>query len=367
MKKEQLAHCYELWKSCFGDSSRYMDYYFEEKCRDNHILTLYEGDILTSMVHLNPYRIQFDRTETGADYIVGVATDPAYRKQGRMAALLKEAFQEMYEDGKGFTYLMPADQRIYTPFDFSFIYTQDRAAAGKYKRNMEHEQVCAAEKRRTCRMVSTENTDGKIWNAAAEFVNGKLKENFSVYTIRSADYYKRLQKEMKAAGGSVLVFFCEDAITGVLAYMKENSKIEIAEAVLETEETADIWELFADSVFSEEGIEAETEFLETYFLDKTVLEEQFETVEWKKKPIIMARIIRLEAFVPMTASLREDSKKIRITDRFIEGNNGTWNIFFSKEGNRIARTEEPFDMEMSISEFMTEIMGNKKVYINEIV
>ena len=56
----------------------------------------------------------------GTGNIVGVATDEEYRRQGVMRELLVKTFQELRSRGELFTYLMPADENYYLPFDFRF-------------------------------------------------------------------------------------------------------------------------------------------------------------------------------------------------------------------------------------------------------
>ncbi len=44
-----------------------------------------------------------------------------------MAGMLKQALNDMYADGETFTFLMPASESIYLPFDFRTVYEQNRA------------------------------------------------------------------------------------------------------------------------------------------------------------------------------------------------------------------------------------------------
>ena len=43
-----------------------------------------------------------------------------------MAAVLKKALQDLYQAGEIFTFLMPASEQIYEPFDFRTVLEQER-------------------------------------------------------------------------------------------------------------------------------------------------------------------------------------------------------------------------------------------------
>ena len=43
-----------------------------------------------------------------------------------MASLLKKSLEDMYQAGEAFTFLMPASESIYLPFDFRTVYEQEK-------------------------------------------------------------------------------------------------------------------------------------------------------------------------------------------------------------------------------------------------
>lgn len=111
-----------LYKKIFSeDTDRFIEYYYEYKVRDNQILVLEEEDRIVSMLHLNPYTMIVNGYEMKSNYIVAVATLEAYRHRGYMRLLLEKALQDMAAQGMPFTFLMPASESIYAPFDFVWI------------------------------------------------------------------------------------------------------------------------------------------------------------------------------------------------------------------------------------------------------
>ena len=91
---------------------------------------------------------------------------------------------------------------------------------------------------------------------------------------------------MKASCGAVRVFFKKNHIIGILAYGREKGVLEITESLIDFNYTREILMAF----FSIED-ETEAYFLESHFLDKTVLEESAEWVQKETVPIIMAKML----------------------------------------------------------------------------
>ena len=122
LKPEERGLTRKLYHAVFAeDTERFIDYYYQYKIRDNEILVLEEEGKIISMLHLNPYTMIVNGYEFPCNYIVAVATDPDYRHQGCMRALLERALNDMADRKMPFTFLMPASESIYAPFDFVWI------------------------------------------------------------------------------------------------------------------------------------------------------------------------------------------------------------------------------------------------------
>ena len=116
-----------LWERVFDeDTTEFLDYYYTSKTEDNEIYVIEKDGEIHSMLHLNPYVLQIGKKEEGSRYIVGVATDRMYRGQGQMTELLRKAVRDMYTKKLPFTFLMPADEKIYYPHDFRFVYAAEQ-------------------------------------------------------------------------------------------------------------------------------------------------------------------------------------------------------------------------------------------------
>lgn len=80
----------ELWKSCFGDSQKYIDFYWENKWQENNMLCLWQDGNIVSMTSIFPavYKNYNGREEKQVLYLYAVATDPLYRGKGYAGQLI---------------------------------------------------------------------------------------------------------------------------------------------------------------------------------------------------------------------------------------------------------------------------------------
>ena len=116
-----------LYERVFNhDGKGFVDYYYEDRCRDNRILVDVETDEtgmeqVVSMIHLNPYTLCVKGEEMPALYVFAVATEEDYRHQGRMARLLQETDLICEAEGIPFLFLIPVDPAIYAPFGYEVL------------------------------------------------------------------------------------------------------------------------------------------------------------------------------------------------------------------------------------------------------
>ncbi|MCD8250222.1 MAG: GNAT family N-acetyltransferase [Lachnospiraceae bacterium] len=168
---EEKASTRPLYEAAFPeDTKRFVDFYYQYKTRDNEILVLEQDGTAVSMLHRNPYRVIVNRYELRSDYIVAVATEKDFRHQGCMRALLEKVLKDMAAEGMPFTFLMPASESIYAPFDFVWIcpYTEIPA--------------------RVLRM----DADGQ---------NRYLAARYQMFCKRDERYLENLEKEWEAESG----------------------------------------------------------------------------------------------------------------------------------------------------------------------
>ena len=179
LTQEEHGNTRPVWEEVFADDTKaFLDYYYYIKTRDNEIYTVEEDGQLCSMLQLNPYTLNIVNNSFPGAYIIAVATREPYRGRGYMGALLRTALNDMYAKKMPFTFLMPAAEAIYTPYDFRFIYTQN---IGRI--TLEDEADADVRQNDDCTF-----TDAALWDAEemASFFNGHFAVQWQVYAKRDA-------------------------------------------------------------------------------------------------------------------------------------------------------------------------------------
>lgn len=359
---------YKLWEQCFGDTKAYMDFYFRRKREDNKIIALYEeqetnynimiqeriteNKIIASMIHLNPYMLKVYNTTIMAHYIVGVATRPENRKQGLMRYLMKIALKEMYQAGELFTYLMPAKEEIYLPFDFRHIYEQNR-----YSKALDGLSGAGE--------IGDGNLLARSWSEAEEAEKQKavsfaieiLSGSKDIYVLRNRKYYETICEEMQAAGGDVLLVYREKGVIGIVCYMKENTKTEITESILYPEYTEEVVRYFEALTG---GREMEITYYDSSFMKKDALTNR----DYKEKtiPVIMARLVNLEQFFKQMETTSPMFVTLQVTDDILLENNKTFTLDFNGEGKKLVDiTEKEPEFTIDIGTLTRFLLGNGEI------
>lgn len=366
---------YELWQESFGDSDEYTDFYFEWKIGKNQVLTIYkeflengiETSPLAAMLHLNPYSLMVKNKEIPANYIVGVATKESERRKGLMNKLLQASMEQMYKEEMPFTYLMPAKESIYLPFDFRIVYEQEawndklrqaRIKVIKEERidvraaSMDDSEILRAasiDDENDYKIVVLETYDIERINELASFTNELLANEHDIYAKRRPYYYERLINEMRSASGEVILCYDKDELIGFASYMAE-------EAIYITEfmTYGDSGGIANDIVH---GIEEDVlKAFWKYFSSVTDLD-IFKKKQGSQITAIMVRIINLESFVKMFNSNSPVSLVFDIKDPIIASNQGRFLLGVDKDKGNIERSNSNPDISIDIADLARLFFG----------
>ncbi len=168
LKDNEKGKSEALYRAAFPeDKDAFVEYYYSYVTRDNKILVLEQEGEISSMLHLNPYRLSVNGTEVDAYYYVAVATKADCRHQGMMRKLLYKSLNDIHAEGHPFTYLMPANRAIYEPFDFRIVYQQKKVELP----------------------------------LEPQMANEKMAEMFDVYTLRDDWYVEKMLEEERVCAG----------------------------------------------------------------------------------------------------------------------------------------------------------------------
>lgn len=318
LSRNEKSKSRELWEEAFSeDSKEFTDYYFDEKLKNNCILVKEQNNRIISMAHLNPYRLFVRGRVWNIDYIVGVATDKKMRHQGHMRTVLSKMFVDMHTSKMPFCFLMPADEKIYRPFDFTFIFNQPE---WKLIDNTG---------------LSAEELDTNNIGDCIDFSNSWLSKRYEVYSIRDFLYFENLLKEVRCEAGSIKLLYDisggNKSLAGILS----------------------VW-----------GLEKQVQ-------RELICDNKYTKLKDEAKPAIMARIINAAEFVKVI-SLKEECEEdsivvpVRIEDSFLEENNNTFLWHLNKETSYLEKIREPLEpcFCISISKMTEWLFGYADIDFN---
>ena len=220
-KLEQSEHIAtrKLWEEIFPeDTKAFLDYYYYIKAAKNQIYVVEEDGRICSMLQLNPYRIRLEDKSFPSEYIVAVATKKEYRSRGYMRALLNTVLERMHSEKVPFTFLMPAAEAIYRPYDFRYIYDQCMQEVKKDETSDARNRESEPQKEGTL-----EFSDAGLWDAEemADFFEEHFSDSWQVYAQRDTAYYQTMILERQSEKGGVRLMRENGVLKGFYAYALE--------------------------------------------------------------------------------------------------------------------------------------------------
>lgn len=347
--KKANTDIYDLWKECFGDTDKYLEYYNNWVMKSNTVLCLYKEDDLASMIHLNPYMVSFLGEHTLAYYIVGVATKESYRKQGMMRKLMVQSFSWMHKEKVPFTYLCPIDKAIYSPFDFKVMEDYELW-------NVEMiESSSRSQEGGIIQGITTEITtfglmNEAVWSELSDFANDRLHTLHDIYIPRSNRYFEELSNQLECCGGGFLILRKNNQIVAYLAFMNDGL-FHIVE------------------LLSEENVRAHL-LQEAYLMYQRIHKRSDDEMEHKVnsfKGSIMGRIVSLYDYVNLLRSKVERTYCVEIIDKEIQENNGVYDIVIAREGSEIKVSSNKPEVTFTIGEFFIHCQGLYSTFIHDVV
>ncbi len=269
LKPEEHCLTRRLYETVFSeDTKEFVDYYYGEKASRNEIYAALDQRGIHGMVHLNPCQVSWRGETLTIHYIVAVATEESYRRRGIMGTLLRMALRELNRRGEPFAYLMPAAEAIYTPYGFrrTWEWRWEEETVSGIKPD-------ALEQRSACRCSD------ELLEQLSRRVNERLAGQFELFSLRSAAYYRDLQRQQRASGGELRICFDREGPCFGLCTEKE------------------------------------------------------------KFPPMMARIANLESFLARVRTEEEQTLLWEVKDEIIPENAGLFWVELGPEGGRIGRPE----------------------------
>ena len=215
---EDLNGIRKLWKQSFDDQDAYMDYYFSNVATRNHIFVAKTDSKIISMVHLNPYTLA--ETTAGVTtykkggYIVGVATDSEFRRQGIMSMLMKYVLSYAAENDYGYIYLMPEKEIYYKGLGFAPVVESGFYNITDLKPEKNDYELCGLK----------DITDEQL-----QSFSEKLTQRYDLFVPRTRAYLEDLGMECRSLFGDVYIIKDENEIVAVYGTMYDGNCAEIVQ------------------------------------------------------------------------------------------------------------------------------------------
>ena len=316
-----------LYERIFNeDTQAFTDYYYQYKATENQIYVVEQsesGDII-SMLHLNPYQVRLGSSVYKVHYIVAVATREGYRHQGLMRTLLVNTLKDMYNEGEPFTFLMPAAEEIYLPFDFRFIYNQNQMDLfpEEYRGEPELEFYCAW----------TEDVMDLV-----RFADKTLPEQYGVYAVHSEEYFYKQLFEQECQGGSIVIILEQGQVKGYFLTAEESTP-EIREAVIAKGYETQLFPIIGKCFRGCEKVKLKG-FPVT-----------LESKSTRQVPVIMARIVHLEHFMECLTAKEPVELRLHISDSLIKENTGDYVFRADWQGAKLCRLEKDMEFDLAAAQ-----------------
>lgn len=314
---------YDMWQRNFRDPVSYADFYFSQVYGKNKVMvrTDDEDRDLMGMIHLNPYSFKMRGESLAVHYIVGVATEEAYRRQGVMRDLLRECFSWLREEGECLTYLMPADPAYYLPFDFRF---------GRPQLEMEFYMEGDPQEDD---FEYRESLSGEDLASYCAMENGYKSDHYDLFTEITPDYLIRLEKEARADFGQIFYVFDQGRWIGRFCVAAEHDCLILSRVFCGEERPAFLSSIlrFVRRRFHYGNHQIILDHSWEDILASGLSLPGLRTMPVKARQKIMFRILDLEKLGPCLRSEKDGSFDLVVRDRFFPVNEGLY-TFTCRQG-----------------------------------
>ena len=268
----------------------------------------------------------------------------------------------MYQEKQPFTFLMPAAEAIYTPYDFRFVYDQNvwkyTAVEKQEKKSLSLPEAGISD----VEISDIENTEVEIFDAGigdgadlAAFFMEYFAERFQIYAVRDEQYYQTMLFEQQSENGGIAILKRSEKIVGCFLYGDEDG-LEIREPLYLKEYETEFWAAVG-KMCEKHG---QKEALVYAGISE---EEKIGTVEFQKqKPTIMVRILHLESLLRLlkTKAGEQIDCSFAVLDSILTQNSRVWKL----QSSPIGEIEEGEDTAKEVEKQRSSDCKTK-IYVRE--
>nr|WP_312984197.1 GNAT family N-acetyltransferase [Clostridioides sp.] len=324
----------EIWSYCFGDTEKFMDYYFSKRYfKEHNVVVEQDGNIISSL-QLGQYTINLNSNNYDTSYVVGVSTLPEARGKGFMKSMMNFTLEELNKRGEKVSILMPIDYRIYRRYGYEHCYDQ-------IQYNIDVDDL------RSFRIKGNFHKSNKDHVKALIDMADSFQNGLNGYTIRDNKYFENLFGEIQSEDGNFYIYE-NDGYKGYLIYSFNGDTMFVRELFYK-----DI-----DSLKSMMGFiynhntQCKKVSISAPIGDKLkLILDNPKDVDFKLIPFMMGRVINVIKYFESIDTNKDyvGSLNIKIVDNQIKENNYVFKMNIKDGSVTVKTTEEKEDLELSIN------------------
>lgn len=116
-RKDEKNRQKEIWKACFGDPDRFIDFFYINRYKEeNTVVLIYDG-VIAAMLTLIPIQLivsgKGSQRSLNSSMLYAIATHPEYQKKGLATQLMDYAHRYLQENGIKVSVLVPAEESLF--------------------------------------------------------------------------------------------------------------------------------------------------------------------------------------------------------------------------------------------------------------
>lgn len=308
------------------------------------VVGCYDGDELVSQVAVYPLEINVYGRILPIGYVTSVSTYPEYSGRGIMSRLLRQSLVHMMEKGQTLALLFPYSIPLYRKFGWEII-------SNKISYIIKDNQIPGKKNRVPGYVRRVDWNDQGFMGLHMQFAkqtHGCLLRNSEAW-----DEYWRWDED----DTMVAVYYNQDDLPmGYMVYLIKEDIMHIKEMIHLNREAHDgLWEYIHAHYSMIDEVRGNT-----YYNEPIAFDLEDGDIKESIRPYIMGRIVDVRRFFEKyhCDPTEEDSCiSFEISDPFLEWNNGTFNVQFSKGGCELVERPGDFHVSMSIGTLTTLVMG----------
>lgn len=261
---DMVTELKQLWKICFHDEDAYINFYYENRFKEEETLVYLVENRVVAMLTLMPGYVVSPQEKLPVRYVYAVATHPEHRRKGYAAALMEYANNSRDKDYLG-TFLVPATQSLFHYYEALGYQTMSHKKV--LHKNMEN---FLSELHR----LDLKQTVEKVMPLRIEDFYALRMKTFAEagFVLWEQEDLSYLLKEFLFLGGQALKVVLEKE-EGALLYYEDKDKLVVKESTL-----------------SDAALYAAIKYLnsDNRFQQITVTLAKHSTIEGEEAPFVMA-------------------------------------------------------------------------------